>query len=604
MKAVNIDKLVPDSSVLIEGILSKKIKTGEFKADAIIISESMLQLLEQEAAKEKAAGYLGLDELAAMKKVAAEKMRVSGKRITTGELNRLNFDETDALARQLAFDEGAVFVTTSKSKHTAAEAMGIRTILVQLEESGRKLKIETFFDATTMSVHLKEGVKPYAKKGFPGHWEFVELMNKEIGQEEIKAISREIIESPKEKLDSFVEIERPGSTIVQMGLHRIVITRPPFSDGWEITAVKPIKQLNINEYNMSPELTKRINEEASGILIAGAPGNGKTTFASSLAEYYSSQRKTVKTIEAPRDMVLSPAITQYSISHGDAQEVHDILLLSRPDYCVFDEMRNTKDFALYIDLRLAGIGLAGVVHATNPIDAIQRFIGRAELGTIPQILDTVIFIKEGKIGKVLSVKMTVKMPTGMTEADLARPVVEVRDFETKKLEYEIYSYGEETVMVPVAAGGEKASAAHSLAAKQIENAMMEYTASAQAEMVSGNKAKVYVPERDMARIIGKEGRTITEIERRLGVGIQLEPMKSTRDEGKPLNYTIKERGNSILLYTTTPGESVEAFIDGTFLFTSTTSKRGEIKINKKGPIGKELLKALDLGKKVELKITA
>ena len=46
--------------------------------------------------------------------------------------------------------------------------------------------------------------------------------------------------------------------------------------------MKPIKQLNIKDYNMSPELTKRINEEASGILIAGAPGNGKTTFASSL----------------------------------------------------------------------------------------------------------------------------------------------------------------------------------------------------------------------------------------------------------------------------------------------------------------------------------
>ena len=52
-------------------------------------------------------------------------------------------------------------------------------------------------------------------------------------------------------------------------------------------------------------------------------------------------------------------------------------------------------------------------------------------------------------------------------------------------------------MVPVVAGGEKTSASHSLAAKQIENAMMEYTASAQAEMLSDNKARVYVPERDI-----------------------------------------------------------------------------------------------------------
>ena len=50
---------------------------------------------------------------------------------------------------------------------------------------------------------------------------------------------------------------------------------------------------------------------------------------------------------------------------------------------------------------------------------------------------------------VLSLKMEVKVPSGMTEADLARPVVTVHDFETGKLEYELYSYGEETVVVPV-----------------------------------------------------------------------------------------------------------------------------------------------------------
>ena len=107
-----------------------------------------------------------------------------------------------------------------------------------------------------------------------------------------------------------------------------------------------------------------------------------STFAQALAEHYAGLNKIVKTIEAPRDLILPDNITQYAISHGDAQEIHDILLLSRPDYTVFDEMRNTADFRLFADLRLSGIGLAGVVHATNPIDAIQRFVGRIELGTM------------------------------------------------------------------------------------------------------------------------------------------------------------------------------------------------------------------------------
>ena len=71
------------------------------------------------------------------------------------------------------------------------------------------------------------------------------------------------------------------------------------------------------------------------------------------------------------------------------------------------------------------------------------------MGVITQVIDTVIFIKNGFVNKVLELKMTVKVPSGMTEADLARPVVVINDFETGKLEYEIYSYGEQTVVIPV-----------------------------------------------------------------------------------------------------------------------------------------------------------
>jgi ATPase len=58
--------------------------------------------------------------------------------------------------------------------------------------------------------------------------------------------------------EGFLEIERNGSTIAQVGKYRIVITKPPFSDGWEITGVKPVKSLTINDYEMSEKLMKRI----------------------------------------------------------------------------------------------------------------------------------------------------------------------------------------------------------------------------------------------------------------------------------------------------------------------------------------------------------
>ena len=99
--------------------------------------------------------------------------------------------------------------------------------------------------------------------------------------------------------------------------------------------------------------------------------------------------------------------------------------------------------------------MIGVVHASRPIDAIQRFISRLELGVIPQVVDTVIFLKGGRIEKVFEQLMTVKVPTGMTESDLTRPVIEVRDFFTGKLEFDIFTFGEETTIMPVnrSAGG-------------------------------------------------------------------------------------------------------------------------------------------------------
>ncbi|MEM4706173.1 MAG: hypothetical protein QXW27_01360, partial [Candidatus Methanomethylicaceae archaeon] len=164
---------------------------------------------------------------------------------------------------------------------------------------------------------------------------------------------------------------------------------------------------------------------------------------------YLRENKIIKTIESPRDLCLPSTVTQYSKSKSSSEEIHDVLLLSRPDYTFFDEMRDDDDFKIFTDLRLAGVGMVGVIHAATPIDAIQRFIGRVELGMIPSIIDTVIFINKGMVEKVYELETKVKIPHGLTESDLTRPVVLVRNFETKEVEYEIYVFGERTFVVPL-----------------------------------------------------------------------------------------------------------------------------------------------------------
>lgn len=441
---------VPDTSALIEGAVSKLIEEGKIKG-RIIIHRAVLSELEHQANQGKATGFAGLNEIRRIRAFAEKgivSIDIAGEKPRLQDIKMAHQGAIDALIRDYTYEVGGTLITGDRIQALVAEAMGLKVIFIPPEKKV-KLRLEEFFDETTMSVHLKENVPPVAKKGRPGDWEYTVLRDKPLSREEIESIAREIIEEAKRRPDGFIEIDRSGSTIVQLGGYRIVITRPPLSDGWEITAVKPLKKLRLEDYNLPPKLLKRLEEKAEGILIAGAPGMGKTTFAQALAEYYMNKGKIVKTIESPRDMQLPPRVTQYSKNYADLGELHDILLLSRPDYTVFDEMRSDEDFKLYADLRLAGIGMIGVVHATTPIDAIQRFIGRVELGMIPSLIDTVIFIKNGRVDKVYEVRMTVKLPTGLREAELARPVIEVREFLTGELEYEIYTFGEQTVVVPV-----------------------------------------------------------------------------------------------------------------------------------------------------------
>ena len=300
-----------------------------------------------------------------------------------------------------------------------------------------------------MSVHLKQGQKPLGKVGKPGSFLLEEIDDTTITNITLEKIISEILDSAESSESTNIEISKKNALVIQYRDYRITITRPPFSDAIEITIVHPIIKLSLDDYGISEKLMNRLTEKAEGILISGPPGSGKSTLASGLANYYHSQNKIVKTFESPRDLQVDEGVTQYTKLDGSFENSADILLLVRPDYTIFDEVRRRQDFHIFSDLRLAGVGMVGVLHANSPIDAVQRFIGKIELGTIPSVIDTVVFVKDGEIKKVYGLRLKVKVPSGMFERDLARPVIEIQDFETQNLEYEIYTFGEENVIIPV-----------------------------------------------------------------------------------------------------------------------------------------------------------
>jgi len=53
------------------------------------------------------------------------------------------------------------------------------------------------------------------------------------------------------------------------------------------------------------------------------------------------------------------------------------------------------------------------------------------------------------IQQIYRLALTVKVPEGMESEDLARPVIVVTSFLTKQVEYEIYTFGEQIVVMPL-----------------------------------------------------------------------------------------------------------------------------------------------------------
>ena len=388
--------------------------------------------------------------------------------------------------------------------------------------------LDKYFDEQTMSLHLKANRPILRKKGFPGNWQPVvdpnEIMTKEAFNELIDQLFKEV----ETREDAFLEINRELSKVLQIWPYRIVIVYPALSDGLELTAVKPVKKMSIEEYNLQPELFELLRNKSKGILVSGAPGSGKSTFTSALIELYHKDQHIIKTIESPRDLMLDDDIVQYSFTYGSHDEVRDILLLSRPDYTIYDEVRNKPDFELYKDLRLTGIGLVGVIHATKPVDSIQRFIGSIEMGIIPQVVDTVIFIDKGQVSEVLTLELTAKVPGGMLSEELARPVIVVSSFLQKKPLYEIYTFGEQVVVMPIATDENgnpkvptKTQVVSQYAREGIQRKLQQLLPCDFHIAIKESELELYIPEYYKWKIIGKGWTAITNLEKDIGLRIHV-----------------------------------------------------------------------------------
>jgi ATPase len=389
--------------------------------------------------------------------------------------------------------------------------------------------LENLLEEDVHTLFLKADCPPRTKAGGIGNLQLADVEGADDGgwdtirleslQEELLGL----IDEHRDRSDCFLEIDRKGCQVIQLGDLRVACAWPPFADAREITIVRPVAKLSLGDYDIDPKLISRLSDHHRGVFICGRPGSGKTTLAQAIAEYLDDKvGAMVKTMEAPRDLQLANRITQYAPLEGDLEKTAEIIFLVRPDFVIFDEVRRARDFEIFADVRLAGVGLLGVTHANSALEAIQRLIGKVELGLVSQVLDTILHVEAGKIQQVLELRMTVKPPTGMQE-ELARPVIEVVEFPSGRITHEMFAFGSEIAVVPVnaATSGNRISPISALARDQLVQKIRQWVGVQCGVKITGpNSAEIYAPKGMVSTLIGKGGENIRSLQEELG-GLRL-----------------------------------------------------------------------------------
>ena len=127
------------------------------------------------------------------------------------------------------------------------------------------LGIDQFFDEHTLAVYLKENVSPSARRGSIQDARLVQVREQPSSEYELIGLAQEILERAKRSPDSFIEHESRGITIAQIGSMRIAIARSPFVDGMEITAVRPVVDISLDDYGQADMLKERLAGRKVGV---------------------------------------------------------------------------------------------------------------------------------------------------------------------------------------------------------------------------------------------------------------------------------------------------------------------------------------------------
>ena len=118
------------------------------------------------------------------------------------------------------------------------------------------------------------------------------------------------------------------------------------------------------------------------------------------------------------------------------------------------------------------------------------------------------------------------------------------------------------------------------------------------EMLTDSSAVIHVPQEDAARVIGKAGKNIDQIERSLGMHIDVRTKERAPAVPEP---RMEETAKHIILWLDgMAGESVDVLVGDEPAFTATVGRRGDIRIAKSSEMAKRIIKKMKKGERIEV----
>ena len=133
--------------------------------------------------------------------------------------------------------------------------------------------------------------------------------------------------------------------------------------------------------------------------------------------------------------------------------------------------------------------------------------------------------------------------------------------------------------------------------------MYRFDPNTKIEFLSPGRIKVFVSSESIPSIIGKSGKTIQELEKSLGLHIDVEEHSAQNiSTTTPLPFDISESRTALIFEVgrELTGHMVEFVVNGEFLFSSKIGKKGKIKILKRSSEGKRFSRFVETVNNLEI----